>query len=138
MQNKLLPCPFCSSNNIGYSIKTKGIRANKYHVAMYCKDCNCYGKRTIVDVDVDADREYAFRTDVERNAEYKQIAIKHWNTRKPMERILEQLEEELTLAEKQKEECVFKGLPYYDRTEGYIVATSNAIEIVKGGVDNAG
>ena len=83
MQNdKLLPCPFCSSNNIGYSIKTKGIRAKKYHVAMYCKDCNCYGKRTIIDVDTDGD--YAFRTDVERNPEYKQIAIKSWNTREPM------------------------------------------------------
>ena len=54
-----------------------------------------------------------------------------------VEKVVEELEYELTLAEKQKEECVFKGMPYYDRTEGYIVATTNAIEIVKGGVDNA-
>ena len=52
------------------------------------------------------------------------------------EAVVEQLENELELAEKQKEECTFKALPYYDRTEGYIVAMSNAISIVKvGGID---
>lgn len=53
-----------------------------------------------------------------------------------IEEIVEQLEEELELAEKQKEECVLMAVPYYDRTEGYIEATTNAIEIVKGGVEN--
>ena len=52
------------------------------------------------------------------------------------EAVVKQLENELELAEKQKEECTFKALPYYDRTEGYIVAMSNAIKIVKaGGID---
>ena len=71
-------CPFCGSNNIGYSIKTMG-RSKKYHVAMYCKDCNCYGKRTIVEVSTDS--KYAFRSDVEKDPTFKQIAINAWNTR---------------------------------------------------------
>ena len=71
-------CPFCGSNNIGYSIKTMG-RSKKYHVAMYCKDCNCYGKRTIVEVSTDS--KYAFRSDVEKDPTFKQMAIDAWNTR---------------------------------------------------------
>lgn len=73
-----MPCPFCGSHRIGYSIKTMGRRANKYHVAMYCKDCNCYGKRTIVD------GKNEFRSGIEKIPEYKQLAIDAWNTRKPI------------------------------------------------------
>ena len=111
MQNKLLPCPFCGG-------EAKYIEDKDFFISRFvtCTKCGI---------------------ETRRNYLRKDYAIKDWNTRKPMERIVEQLEEELELAEKQKEECTFKGLPYYDRTEGYIVATSNAIEIVKGGVDNA-
>lgn len=87
MEQTVMPCPFCNSHRIGYSIKTMGRRTNKYHVAMYCKDCNCYGKRTIVD------GKNKFRSGIEKIPEYKQLAIDAWNTRKPMERILERLEE---------------------------------------------
>jgi Lar family restriction alleviation protein len=84
---KLLPCPFCGGEDIGYSVKTTGRWERKYHVAMYCKDCNCYGKRVLVTPTENT------RYDVERNEEYKKLAIKDWNTRKPMANIVEKLEE---------------------------------------------
>ena len=86
MEQTVIPCPFCGSHNIGYSVKTTGRWERKYHVAMYCKDCNCYGKRILITPTETS------RYDVERNIEYKQLAIDAWNTRKPMERILKRLE----------------------------------------------
>lgn len=89
MEQTVMPCPFCGSHRIGYSIKTMGRRANKYHVAMYCKDCNCYGKRTIVD------GKNEFRSGIEKIPEYKQLAIDAWNTRKPIENILKNITNEI-------------------------------------------
>jgi hypothetical protein len=43
---------------------------------MYCKDCNCYGKRVLI---TPVDNESRF--EVERNPKYKQLAINAWNTR---------------------------------------------------------
>lgn len=83
----LKPCPFCNSDNIEYSIKTGGMynKIRKYHVAMYCIDCNCYGKRTLIKI---TEEEYENRScSVEKNEEYKKLAIQAWNTRKPIENI---------------------------------------------------
>ena len=74
--NKIKSCPFCNSNNIGYSIKTCGSYRGQYHVAMYCKDCNCYGKRTLIKPTETA------RWEIEKNESYKELAIQAWNTRK--------------------------------------------------------
>lgn len=84
---KLKNCPFCGSNKIGYSIKTCGSYRGQYHVAMYCKDCNCYGKRTLIKLTEEEYRRY----DVENNKEYKELAIQAWNTRKPIEYALEKI-----------------------------------------------
>lgn len=89
MESKINVCPFCGSTKIDYSVKTTGRWERKYHVAMYCRDCNCYGKRVLI---TPAEEETRF--EVERNPQYKQLAIDAWNTRKPMERIIERLEEE--------------------------------------------
>ena len=89
MEQIVIPCPFCGSHNIGYSVKTTGRWERKYHVAMYCKDCNCYGKRILITPTETS------RYDVERNIEYKQLAIDAWNTREPMERILMRLGEKM-------------------------------------------
>lgn len=86
---KLLPCPFCGGNHIEYSIKTCGRWERKYHVAMYCKDCNCYGARVLITPTEKT------RYEVEKNSNYKLLAIESWNIRKPMERIVERLEEYL-------------------------------------------
>ena len=118
-----MPCPFCGSHNIEYSVKTMGRREKRFHVAMYCKDCNCYGKRTIVNV---TDEEY-FRSGVVRNPKYKQLAIDAWNTRKPMERILNRLEEGKT----------FYKMRSLDQDEIEVGAFIEAIDIVKeeGGIE---
>ena len=48
-----------------------------------------------------------------------------------IDKILERLEEEREIAEKELEKCIFNGLPYHDSTEGKIIGIKEAIEIVK-------
>lgn len=109
MEQTVIPCPFCGSDNIGYSIKTMGRRANKYHVAMYCKDCNCYGKRTIVD------GKNEFRSGIEKIPEYKQLAIDAWNTRKSIERLVNKLTNEInTIADARTEALQRNQVSLYD------------------------
>lgn len=77
MGNQLKPCPFCGSKKLGYSIKVASRTRDtaNYHVCMYCKDCNCYGKRVLVHVgDI-------CRRDVENNAELRKLAEEAWNNR---------------------------------------------------------
>ena len=62
---KLLPCPFCGVEAI---LHHNGL-TEKDHVT--CLDCCCRTKDSIT----------------------KEEAIKQWNTRKPMERIIEKLED---------------------------------------------
>ena len=108
MQNdKLLPCPFCGGEAKVEEHKFWNEETKRFEVGTYgvmCRVCNC---RT--------DRFYAF----------EEGAIAIWNTRKPMERIVEQLEESLQGAKDSKD--LSKHSAY-----------RQAIEIVKGGVDNAG
>ena len=63
------------------------------------------------------------RTDGHLNEE---SAIKHWNTRKPLERIVEQLEEKSFVDYDE----------YYCDGGECLISMNEAIEIVKGGVDN--
>ena len=107
MEQTVIPCPFCGGHNIGYSVKTMGIRAKKYHVAMYCKDCNCYGKRTIVSIDTDS--EYTFREDIEKNATFKQLAIDAWNTRLPMENIIYKISAQINATAEIRKEALQKN-----------------------------
>ena len=58
-------------------------------------------------------------------------AIERWNIRKPMERIVERLEEELIFFKKKMAECVIKALPYYDNVNGCVTGVYKAIEIIK-------
>lgn len=82
---KLKNCPFCGSNNIDYSIKTCGSYRGQYHIAMYCKECNCYGKRTLIKPTETA------RWEIEKNESYKELAIAAWNTRNPIENAIERI-----------------------------------------------
>lgn len=91
MEQKLLkPCPFCGSDRINYSVKTTGRWERKYHVAMYCKDCNCYGARILI-----TPKENN-RSDIEKNELYRKLAEEAWNTRMPVFRVTGILEKELT------------------------------------------
>ena len=114
---KLLNCPFCGGEDIGYSVKTTGRWERKYHVAMYCKDCNCYGKRVLVTPTENT------RYDVEHNEEYKKLAIKAWNTRTPMANIVEKLEENSFDMSLENPDCK-------------AIWTDNAINIVKQEINN--
>lgn len=63
--------------------------------------------------------------------DYEYEAIEAWNTRKPMERIVEHLEEELKLADEEKRRCVAENMLQFDSAKGYANGIYNAIEIVK-------
>lgn len=63
----------------------------------------------------------------------KERIIATWNTRKPMERIVERLEKELELAEKEIKRCMTENPLQFERAEGYATGIDTAIEIVKGG-----
>ena len=113
--SELKRCPFCGGEDIRYSLKTMGRREGTYHVAMYCNKCNCYGARTIIKPLEET------RWQIENNEKYKEIAIKAWNTRKPMQNIVERLE---TLRE---------AMPVFmtDYENGVDGGYLDAIEIVK-------
>lgn len=64
--------------------------------------------------------------------------VRLWNIRKPMERIVETLKSELILADEEKERCTKENPLQFDTAKGYATGISNALNIVKGGVDNAG
>ena len=74
--NELKPCPFCSSKDIDYSIKTCTSNYERiYHAAMYCRKCHCYGTRVLIHPTENT--RYA----VERNESYRARAIEAWNRR---------------------------------------------------------
>ena len=109
---KLLPCPFCGGEVKMYSTKIDAIQeCHDFH----CDSCNM----TI---------SYDYTN--------KQEAIEAWNTRKPMERIVERLEEELKLADEIKEKCARENQLMFDNAKGYATGISNAIYILKAGGKN--
>ena len=105
---KLLPCPFCGGDNLGFY--HNHLFRDGYEVR--CYDCH-FGLQ---------------------ESRTKEEAIKQWNTRKPMKRIVERLEEY------NQSEDDFKKIidtnreipnPTVSRTIGRIEAFNKAIEIVK-------
>lgn len=98
MTDKLKPCPFCGSHNVGV-----------FHYKAALRDsfaCNCYNCHVGM---------YPVETEEQ--------AIEDWNTRKPMDRIVEQIEE------------MFNVDPIYYGKEAKW-AVDRAIEIVKAGGKN--
>lgn len=81
---KLLPCPFCGSTDIRYSLKITGHFDVRYHASMYCNKCHCYGARTLTTVV--RNNDYKGRTSIEQDETIKQKAIDKWNTRTLKER----------------------------------------------------
>lgn len=110
--NRLLSCPFCGG-------EAKYIEDKDFFVSRFvtCTKCGI---------------------ETRRNYLRKDLAIKDWNTRKPIERIVEQLEDKMLTSSSAKAEAIIGMLGasanFYS---GEFEAYKDAIEIVKGGVDNA-
>lgn len=103
MEQKLKPCPFCNGENIDYSVKTTGRWERKYHVAMYCKDCNCYGKRVLITP------TETNRIEIGRNPYYRQIAEDAWNTREPLQKIIREIDQEIEVLTNKKQKSYKEG-----------------------------
>lgn len=74
---KLLPCPFCG----GEAKYKKHYREDIYHgylPVMKCESCGAIASLTDSDI-----------------GNYEEILTRKWNTRKPMQEIVEKLEEEI-------------------------------------------
>lgn len=127
MQNdKLLPCPFCGEKELIYRSQmrfTDSTPENMVHEDgtmkwsyIECGRCGCSTKAYC----------------------YEYQSTKKWNIRKPMEWIVESLEKELKLSDKEKERCAKENPMQFDSAKGYSTGIANALDIVrKGGVDNA-
>lgn len=124
MQNKLLPCPFCGGevsialcgdDEYSWWIVTRG--KNK------AKDKNCHCRLfmesgAFYDEDGEVEKEYL---------------IKKWNTRKPMERIVEQLEQQAEQYKRRALELVEKSTEAGIHNKGKSLSYEHAIEIVRNG-----
>ena len=69
-------------------------------------------------------QHFCFETDDE-------LSIDLWNTRKPLERIVERLEEEFRFSDSEKHRCIKENPLQFDYAKGYAYGIYNAIEIVK-------
>ena len=76
MKGELKPRPFCGSTNLDFSSKVFGKKRfeSSFHVCIYCKSCNCYGRRLIVNTN-----NTILTAEEKEEAEKK--AIKLWNER---------------------------------------------------------
>ena len=119
MQNKLLPCPFC----FGMAKVDSRLREwdRQLYVATFvkCEVCGASSKE-VWDIH-----------NKDGNEREKEV-VEKWNTRKPMERIVERLKEESYF-----EAPKFNIAGYCDDYIDEVVCLEKAIEIVKGGVEDA-
>lgn len=106
--SELKCCPFCGGE--AYTDKI-----GKPLFTIRCTNINCY-------------------CEISKNS--LEDAINAWNTRTPMANIVERLEEEKEKAQDEMEECIFKGLPYHDSTEGKVIGITTSINIVKQEIEN--
>lgn len=109
MEDRLKPCPFCGGEA---GIRDLKIKIPYDGIAYFVECCKC---------------------DVRGGISYdgKQAAIEAWNTRKPMDRIVEQLEKWKQEADEQYEDT--DSELYKMASVGKYHAYKQAIEIVKNG-----
>lgn len=131
MQNdKLLPCPFCGgiklkmdskSTLVGYNGADE--RVERWTFSVRCNTCHARGSTV-------GGKVIPFRyVDIEHKGittkeDLQRRCAEAWNVRKPMERIVEQVEELRN---------------YYEKDHGVVMGLEIALNVArKGGVDNAG
>ena len=112
MTDKLKPCPFCG----GYAEITDAIQfCDEERVVIECRCCGFKFEHK---------REFAHSKNA--RAALQPSAIETWNTRKPIDRIVEQLKERTFSAECYNDD--------FDGTQiNNLLCLGDAIEIVKGG-----
>ena len=73
-------CPFCGGVDIKFSQKTCSTRRDehKYYVAMYCRNCNCYGARAIVEISREDFDRFGYQCVEDK---FRDVAIRNWNRR---------------------------------------------------------
>ena len=114
---ELLPCPFCGGKAEVRATKRlvfNGKYMGTVHYVVGCIDTKCIGR-------------------IQRKYNSIEEAIDAWSTRKTIHRIVEQLEKELQLADKEKARCARENPLQFDSAKGYASGIATAIEIVKGG-----
>lgn len=114
---ELLPCPFCGGKAEVRATKRlvfNGKYMGTVHYVVGCIDTKCIGR-------------------IQRRYNSIEEAIDAWSTRKTIHRIVEQLEKELQLADKEKARCTRENPLQFDSAKGYASGIATAIEIVKGG-----
>ena len=105
--NSLLNCPFC-----GGEAKIDKTITNT--VSVECTVCHASSRMILC-----------------TEGDIEQKAIEAWNTRKPMQNIVERLEEELHLSDKEKRRCIHENPLQFDEAKGHARGIANAIEILK-------
>jgi hypothetical protein len=102
----LLKCAFC-----GGEAKLCCADEQNYinYYWIYCKECGCKHPSSI----------------------HREAVIKAWNTRKPLERVIERLETEGNLADEERDRCARENPLHFDTAKGYATGIYNAIEIIK-------
>jgi hypothetical protein len=68
--------------------------------------------------------------------ETAEMFLKAFDESVTMDNIVEKLEEAKEKAQNEMEECIFKGLPYHDSTEGKVIGIITSINIVKQEINN--
>lgn len=107
---KLKPCPFCGGEAQKQAQEVNGLRA----IYVVCKKCGASSG--------------IYKTRNPRVKDEENPAIKAWNRRDPMDKIVEQLEEASYWTEPTYDED-----GYSDDDSDEVVFLEKAIEIVKGG-----
>ena len=114
---ELLQCPICGRKAEVRATKRlvfNGKYMGTVHYVVGCIDTKCIGR-------------------IQRRYNSIEEAIDAWSTRKTIHRIVEQLEKELQLADKEKARCARENPLQFDSAKGYASGIATAIEIVKGG-----
>ena len=104
---EILNCPFCGGE--ATTFPKKFIDGRKFGIM--CKETFC--------------------CIIPANFNTKEEAIKAWNTRKPMDDILEMLQDELQFAGKEKVRVKKENPLQFDRVVGYSDGIAVAIDIVR-------
>ena len=106
---RLRKCPFCGGVPIVFESSNGPFAFGKYVV---CGKCGC---QTLLYTGKDAEEK----------------AIESWNNRKPVEDVLERLEEEYKAAADDMKRCLRENPLQFDSAKGCAQGLYNAIKIIK-------